>query len=140
MRNVLFVSPHLDDAVFSCAARILREVATGAEVTVATVFSHVRRRSAQAADYIARRAEDREALRLLGAKPRWIGLLDAPSRNPFYASFRRIVFETAPSDANQVDIVREELDSLVADLAPDVIYLPLGVGTHIDHRLVFAAG
>jgi LmbE family N-acetylglucosaminyl deacetylase len=140
MRRVLFVSPHLDDVVFSCAARIVREVAAGASVTVATVFSRVRRGSGMDQEYATRREEDAAALRLLGAKPHWLGLLDAPSRNGFYGSFRRIVLETAPGDADYVDIVRSKLARLVESVAPDAIYLPLAVGTHIDHRLVFAAG
>lgn len=140
MRSVLFVSPHLDDAVFSCATRIMREVEGGAVVTVATVFSRVRPGAALVREYAARRKEDLAALRRLGAKPRWLGLLDAPSRNSFYDSFRRIVLETAPGDAEHVDVVRQSLARLVEDVAPDAIYLPLAVGTHIDHRLVFAAG
>jgi len=139
MRKVLFLSPHLDDAVFSCATRILREVETGADVIVATIFSHARRRSPQWSDYVARREEDRRALHRLGARPRWLGLLDAPWRNPFYNSFRRIVLETAPKDKVYAAIVRLKLSHLINELKPDVLYIPLAVGTHIDHRLVFAA-
>jgi LmbE family N-acetylglucosaminyl deacetylase len=139
MPKVLFVSPHLDDAVFSCAARILREVDGGTDVTVATVFSHARPRSPMRREYVARQEEDRIALGLLGAKPLWLGLLDAPCRSPFYNSFRRIVLETAPGDGEFVQVVRTRIARLVEDLSPDAIHLPLGVGTHIDHRLVFAA-
>jgi len=139
MRSVLFLSPHLDDAVFSCAARILHEVEMGARVTVATVFSHARRHSSQSADYVARRAEDRRALQALGASPRWLGLLDAPWRNPFYNSFQRIVLETAPGEEECLALVRDRLDRLCRELKPATIYVPLAVGTHIDHRMVFAA-
>jgi LmbE family N-acetylglucosaminyl deacetylase len=140
MRKVLFISPHLDDAVFSCAARILRESEAGAKVIVATVFSHVRPRSTGHGKYASRRAEDRQGLRLLGAKPLWLGLFDAPSRNPFYNSFRQIVLETAPGDWDQALVVRAKIDRLLDELTPDALYLPLGVGSHIDHRLVFEAG
>lgn len=139
MRKVLFISPHLDDVVFSCAARILREVGAGAKVTVATVFSHARPRSESWGEYVMRREEDRHALRLLGAKPVWLGLFDAPCRNPFYNSFRRIILETAPGDSENVQIIRTKINQLLSELTPDALYLPLGVGTHIDHRLVFAA-
>lgn len=134
MRKVLFISPHLDDAVFSCAVRIAREVEAGAEVIVATVFSHGSRQ------HRVRRVEDRRALRTLGAKPVWLGLLDAPCRNPFYNSFRRIVFEVAPGDWEHVNGVRTTLERLISDTTPETVYLPLGVGMHIDHRMVFAAG
>lgn len=139
MRKVLFISPHLDDVVFSCAARIVREVGAGAKVTVATVFSHARPRSESWGEYVMRREEDRQALRLLGAKPVWLGLFDAPSRNPFYNSFRRIILETAPGDIDHVLAVRTKISQLLNELTPDAFYLPLGVGAHIDHRLVFVA-
>src|SRR5215216_7667166 len=113
MRKILFLSPHLDDAVFSCATRILRESETGADVIVATVFSHARRRSPQWSEYVTRREEDQRALHLLGARPRWLGLLDAPWRNPFYNSFRRIVLETAPKDKEYAAIVHRELSHLI---------------------------
>src|ERR1700690_3085189 len=109
MPKVLFVSPHLDDAVFSCAARILREVDGGTDVTVATVFSHARPRSPMRREYVARQEEDRIALGLLGAKPLWLGLLDAPCRSPFYNSFQRIVLETAPGDGEFVQVVRTRI-------------------------------
>ncbi len=139
MRKVLFLSPHLDDAVFSCAIRILREKETGADVTVATVFSHVRRGSPQSKDYVIRRQEDRAALGELGARSRWLGLLDAPSRDSFYNSFRRIVLETAASDRAYLALLKKRLKDFIDRFAPDVIYVPLAVGTHIDHRLVFDA-
>jgi len=140
MRKVLFISPHLDDAVFSCAARILRESEAGAQVTVATVFSHARPLSAQCQEYVIRRTEDVDALRWLGGKPLWLGLFDAPCRNLFYDSFRRIVLETAPGDWEQVQVVRKQIACLLVEMVPDALYLPLGVGSHIDHRMVFAAG
>lgn len=140
MRKILFISPHLDDAVFSCAVRILREVEAGSSVVVATVFSRGRGPASTLREYAARRQEDRRALALLGAKPLWIGLLDAPSRNPFYNSFSRIVLGTAPADVDHIQIVRTRIKGLLDDLKPEAVYLPLGVGTHIDHRLVFAAG
>lgn len=136
---MLLISPHLDDAVFSCAARIAREAETGAKVTVATVFSHACRGSKAGPGYAARREEDRRGVRRLGATPRWLGLVDAPERNPFYADFRSIVLGTAPEDRATLAVVRRRLAGLLAELTPDVLYLPLGVGTHIDHRLVFAA-
>src|SRR5205823_11798994 len=120
----------LDDCVFSCAARILREVQTGAAVTVATVFSDGRGRPSNRRQYVVRREEDRRALGLLGAKALWLGLLDAPYRNPFSNSFKRIVLEMVPDDEDYIQIVRAEIENLLDKTNPDAIYLPLGVGTH----------
>jgi LmbE family N-acetylglucosaminyl deacetylase len=139
MPKVLFLSPHLDDAVFSCAVQILRERQAGNDVMVATVFSHARRNSTASATYVDRRAEDRRALNILGAQVRWLGLLDAPCRNPFYNSFRRIVLETAPGDERTAKPVETALTRVIDDFRPTTVYAPLGVGTHIDHRLVYSA-
>jgi LmbE family N-acetylglucosaminyl deacetylase len=99
-RVSLFLSPHLDDAVFSCAAQILAEVARGRRVVVATLFS-----AGCVRTYRLRRSEDREAMEMLGAEPLWLDLPDAPFRNRFYRSFRTIIFGTAKSDHRFVDHV-----------------------------------
>ena len=127
MGVILVLSPHLDDAVFSCPGRIMHEVENGNRVVVATVFSHGE------SGYAERRAEDEAAVRQLGAEARWLGLLDAPSRSPFYDGFQRIIFDSAPADA------APELESLCQELQPTIIYCPLAVGGHVDHRLTFDA-
>lgn len=140
MRTVLFVSPHLDDAVFSCALRMVREAEAGARVHVATVFSHGHGSPSVLRRYAARRNEDRIALDRLGAIPLWMGLMDAPFRTAYYNSFQRIVLGTAPGDECYIWEIRQRLERLLSKLRPETVYLPLGVGTHIDHRLVFQAG
>jgi len=139
MSVVLFLSPHLDDAVFSCPGRILTEVRRGARVIVATLFSHCGRHTASRPEYRNRRQEDCRALRLLGAERMWLGLPDAPFRAPYYQSFRTIIFGQSPSDHHWLAKIQERLTSLIADLRPRRIYAPLGVGHHIDHRLTFRA-
>ncbi len=78
-------------------------------------------------------------MKILGAEPGWIGLADAPYRRDYYRSFRQVVFDTHPDDVEYVAQVAETVQTLCRDLAPVCLYAPLGVGTHIDHRLVHAA-
>jgi len=137
-RTVLFLSPHLDDAVFSCPGQILAEVHSGAAVVVATLFSHSGPKSPKK-EYRARREEDRKAVTLLGATPHWFRLPDAPYRFHYYRSFRAIIFGEAPSDELWVPEITKQLHLLVDTLDPIRIYAPLGVGNHIDHRLTFRA-
>lgn len=126
--TILVLSPHLDDAVLSLPAWL----ATRAErVIVATVFSE------GDADYPARRAEDREALSHIGAEPLHLGLLDAPERLGLPRSFRALVLgELDPADVARVT---RTIATTVADIAPEFVLFPLGVGEHIDHRVVHAA-
>jgi LmbE family N-acetylglucosaminyl deacetylase len=136
---VIFLSPHLDDAVFSCPARILAEVCGGAEVIIATVFTRCGLHHAARSEYQRRRREDQAAARVLGARPCWLGMRDAPFRHPLYHSFQNIVFGTAEGEETPFAALDLKLLALIAKFQPVRLYIPLGVGGHIDHRLTFAA-
>lgn len=130
----LIFSPHLDDAVFSCAGWIQQRVAEGCRVVVATVFSE------GAPEHAVRRAEDAVALAYLGAEPLWLGFLDAPWRDPFYTGFEQLILGRSPGDDTAfVGAIRRSLQAVVNELQPAQLLAPLGVGTHVDHRLVFEA-
>jgi LmbE family N-acetylglucosaminyl deacetylase len=118
--DVVYVSPHLDDAALSCSARILRDVAAGKRVLVATVFS------AGAPDEARRKREDRRAMKRLGVEHVHLDYRDAPWRNRRFDSFRAIVLGKADFRLR----LRFDADEIVA---------PLAIGTHVDHRIVHAA-
>jgi LmbE family N-acetylglucosaminyl deacetylase len=139
MSVILFLSPHLDDAAFSCAGRILSEVRKGNRVIVATVFSHCGDDKENVVLYERRRDEDCRAGKILGAEMIWLGSLDAPFRSAYYNSFQRIVFGRHRRDQGSVAEVAQVIGGLSRQLTPARIYCPLGVGTHIDHRLVHEA-
>lgn len=137
-RTLLYLSPHLDDVVFSCAGKILQDVANGYNVTIATVFSSGS--EAVSEEYKLRKAEDKRAIEILGAQCMWLEFPDAPFRSGFYNSFRRIILERDPNDNLEfVTQLRRAIENLAISLGANEIYAPLGVGTHIDHRLVFDA-
>jgi len=132
----LYISPHFDDVVFSCAGKILDDVRNGFRVVVATVFSEGGRENT--ADYHRRNKENNLALEILKAEGINLGFLDAPHRHAYYNSFRKIILERHPSDnADFVTKIGEALNELCDILNPSMVYVPLGVGTHIDHRLCF---
>ena len=90
--DVLFLSPHLDDAVLSCSLRILQEVMAGRHVKVATLFSAAWPKLFGVDFYCGRRAEDKAALSVLGVEdPIWLDFPDAIFRSPRYWGFSRIV-------------------------------------------------
>jgi LmbE family N-acetylglucosaminyl deacetylase len=100
--DVVVVSPHLDDAAFSLGATIARAARAGAKVRVLTVFAGDPDSSGPAAwwdrkagfaseaDAVrARRKEDEEACRILGATPVWLSFSDASyERQVDYESIR----------------------------------------------------
>jgi LmbE family N-acetylglucosaminyl deacetylase len=124
--RLVVISPHLDDAVLSCGDLLARHRAA----VVVTVFAgqpsnhppltswDARAGFEPGADVTAaRRREDQEALRVLGARPRW---LDFP--DPQYGS--------RPSRSDLADALASVLD----ELAPEVVVIPLGT-FHDDHIL-----
>jgi LmbE family N-acetylglucosaminyl deacetylase len=114
-RVTLCLSPHLDDGVLSCAS-LLSQVQ---RPVIATFFSSGDRL------FHARRAEDREACRRLGAECLHLGL-----RDDRFRSFVEIVSGPVRNTKRS----QRALASLLDELDPELVLAPMGVGNHVDHR------
>ncbi len=145
MRPVaLALSPHLDDAAFSCGGTLHRLAAAGWRVVVATAFTasvpdprgfalacQLDKGLRPDVDYMAlRRDEDAAALAALGAEPAWLPFREAPHRG----------YESAPAlfaGVHDGDGVADDLAPALADLfdalRPDLLLAPQAVGGHADH-------
>ncbi|MBO9353803.1 PIG-L family deacetylase [Bordetella petrii] len=123
--KVLAISPHFDDAVFSCGAWL----AACPGSTVLTVYSGVppstaplpdwdRRCGFQRADQamMARYEENRAAMAVLGARGLGLGLLDDQYHGP-------------PLEAGRITGM---LATALTTLQPDIVLAPLGL-FHRDH-------
>lgn len=126
----LYVSPHGDDVLLSCAARLLSELERGLSVTVVTVFGAGGSRHA-AADA----AFDRLGVRRLG-----LGLPEASSRQSSYTAFEALTAPSHPDDDRVAGVAAEALAHLGHHSCARQVYVPLGVGGHVDHRLCHEAG
>ncbi|MFC3742987.1 PIG-L deacetylase family protein [Paractinoplanes deccanensis] len=166
---VLFVSPHLDDAVLSCGA-LMAAVADRCPTVVATVFTaagspphtYAARRflrdggggSAQTL-YQTRRHEDTEVLSQLDAEPLHLGFPDALfRRRRFPAGAALVLPELAHRyPTYRYDIARGRVARgdrpMIADIVTAmsaaaararVIFCPLGVGRHVDHLITREVG
>lgn len=135
MSRLLIISPHLDDAILSCGARIAWEKAQGNEIRVATCFTA----SPMTALYRQRMNDDIQALGLLGAQPIHLGFTDAPFRDSQYHNFSTILFHHKSPENTQplVESIRTAIQNLAISWKPDEIIFPLGTGGHIDHQLVW---
>lgn len=150
--DIFYLSPHLDDAVFSCGGAIWEQVQEGHQVTVVTLFSgdppgaglspfalelHARWRGG-AHPYQARREEDALAVRSLGAGWRHLGFLDCIYRtNPLTRA--PLVQKNTDLFNDHYEVESELLEAVVDQLQgmipPDAIVCsPLAVGGHLDHR------
>jgi LmbE family N-acetylglucosaminyl deacetylase len=156
----IFLSPHLDDVVYSCGGTLGVQVSTGLRPLVITVFAGIPsptielsslaaviqremgfRQNAQTALTI-RREEDARALEYLHADYLWLDYFDAIYRGTpaYYTQQRQLIGgEVHPGD---LWIDKELALNLVIlnDRLPDTVwYAPLGVGRHADHQIVCSA-
>lgn len=141
--KVLALSPHLDDAVFSCGATLARLAGDGAHVMLVTAFTRsmpspdgfaltcqTDKGLAPDVDYMAlRRAEDRRAAHILGvAQVLHLDLPEAPHRG--YLSARELF-----GPLRRDDDVGVALRQRLAELGDaELVLVPRGLGDHVDHR------
>jgi LmbE family N-acetylglucosaminyl deacetylase len=129
--RLLVISPHLDDAVFSCEALLK----FASDVSVFTIFGGDAPEGAPVAEWDlqcgfspeanvmeARRNEDAQALGVLGAVPIWGTELQEGYR------------EDTPDEAEVTKLIVDA----IATNSPSHVVFPLGL-SHRDHLLVAAA-
>jgi LmbE family N-acetylglucosaminyl deacetylase len=152
--DLVVLSPHLDDAAFSCGGLIARATARGGRVLVlslctadadpATLSPYARALHQQwglgDAPYAARRAEDVASCAVLGAEWRHAGLQDAIYRRaadgqPLYPDAKAL-FGRPATDDQALGAAAAAIVGLAANLGGGLLVAPLAIGGHVDHRLV----
>jgi LmbE family N-acetylglucosaminyl deacetylase len=144
----IYVSPHLDDGVYSCAGRILKARRAGLRVLVVTLFGDgalepLSQVTGRFADFETRRAEDRAAMAHLDADYVWLNFPDFVFRKPGFGDVMRIAFPflRLPSSEIQRGVLRELLALFEDRLAPGgLVRFPFAIGFHPDHRIAFDVG
>jgi LmbE family N-acetylglucosaminyl deacetylase len=159
----IYLSPHFDDAVFSCGGQIAQLARRGDSVAIYTVMAgdppegftptaftdelHARWQRGMLAQQAlaARRAEDQAAAETLGAALHFGTFADAiyrvgkTSKEPLYTSREAIFGAIHADDPATPEALAESFLATHPSLSPDVtLYAPLGVGHHVDHQLVRA--
>lgn len=150
----IYLSPHLDDAAFSCGGRIWQQAQAGERVLVVTFFGgapppaaplspfaqslHVRwGHPADAA--LRRQEEDRAALAVLGAQALHWPYTDCiyrrtPDGDFPYASEASLWGAIHPADENLVAELARRIAALPLGQGT-TLYAPLAVGRHVDHQI-----
>lgn len=150
MPTALVISPHLDDAAFSCGGTMAQLSDAGWRVVMATAFTRsicpaegfalacqLDKGLPPDIDYLAlRRQEDHVAAGLLGAEPRHLDLPEAPHRG--YASAPAL-FGPVRDDDDVWQPLATILTALIAELRPALLLGPQGLGNHVDHHQVIRA-
>jgi LmbE family N-acetylglucosaminyl deacetylase len=152
----IYLSPHLDDAVYSCGGWIWEQTRAGDYVEIWTVCAgdpppaplspfaqslHARWGVGEEAGPV-RRAEDQRAASRLGAATRHLDLPDCiyrghpASGEALYASEEAIFGEVHPSEMPVI----AWLSTILAKIPLETeVVCPLSLGGHVDHRLARAA-
>lgn len=153
--DLLYLSPHLDDAALSCGGQIVQHTQAGRRVMIVTVTAgepaldatgHIsdyarslHDRWDLLADAVAgRRAEDVAACAILGADFLHLDLADCIYRmhpetgQPFYVSDADLF---GPVHAAEEGVVAWLAGQFEALPRAEQIVVPLGVGNHVDHQL-----
>lgn len=136
--RAVVISPHLDDAVFSCGGAIAQMVAEG-PVLVLNIFTRyladVKIRGVVLSE--KRYQEEAQAARLLGFESRNMGELDVSFRRAAYKHLGNIFRPPVYEDMQWLAALRGKVFAELAEIEYDEIYVPLGIGWHVDHVLTY---
>jgi LmbE family N-acetylglucosaminyl deacetylase len=152
----VYLSPHFDDAAYSCGGLIWEQTRAGERVEIWTVCAgapppgqlspfaaaiHARWGTGPQA-VRERREEDQEACQILGASPRLFDIPDCiyrflPDGSPLIVNNEDLFSASLEREAGLVDGLAAQLRSRLPARAQ--LVAPLTLGNHVDHRLVRAA-
>lgn len=153
----IYLSPHFDDAAFSCGGLIWKQSHSGQQVAVWTICAgdpppgpptpfaqYLHDRWGISGNPVARRRrEDAAACRQLGAAWQHLAMPDCIYRrspqdgSPLYTGEGELFGPVHPHETALIDDLRAQLAQNLPSEAN--IVCPLTIGGHADHRLVRAA-
>lgn len=145
-----FLSPHYDDAVFSCGGLMVKAASAGSLVKVITFYAKqnnykvfppkLLKTVKKIADYNTRKNEDIAALNLLGAEGIHLDYIDRFFRPPWLLNLLqtfRTPLETNTGSFDNYESIKNYITKLVKNHPESYIFAPLGIGNHYDHVELF---
>jgi LmbE family N-acetylglucosaminyl deacetylase len=151
----IYLSPHLDDAIYSCGGLIHQQARQGLDVEIWTIFAgqfDARKLSPFAKDIHqrwgtgllsvqARRIEDQKACAALGVTSRYYNFQDVIYRQrsdakPEIVKDRDLFRDFTPDDTLLKESVKSALLNALQEEDEFQVCVPLGLGNHIDHQIV----
>jgi LmbE family N-acetylglucosaminyl deacetylase len=144
----VYLSPHLDDAALSCGGRIVRQRKKGENILVVTVFTGdigeykkpQYRIFESFTNTQSRRGEDERAMERLGVDYIWLDYPEALSRYNSPLSLFRSDACISSAESRLCESLLQDIRKICSATHGKRLYLPLAVGQHIDHQIVFEIG
>lgn len=155
MKKLVFISPHLDDAILSCGEYIKKMTDLGNEVNVITVFSGCPNKEefsgiAKAFHKLCnladnamdiRKLEDIRAIKKLNCSYEHLDEYECLYRVGDNGEFlinekKDILSDQTLMDKKTIESLTNTIGEKIFDIRFDEIYVPLSVGNHTDHILI----
>jgi LmbE family N-acetylglucosaminyl deacetylase len=138
--KAVFISPHLDDAVFSCGGTIAKHIYEG-DVLILNIFTNFQDNIKKGAIVLGknRYQEEADAASFLGFKSDNLGETDAFFRRKIYQSPAKLFDYIDNEDINYIAHLSEKIESYLLNIEYNFLYVPLGIGWHVDHILSYLA-
>ncbi len=156
--DYIYISPHLDDVPLSCGGTICGQKAQGLTILVVTLFAgepqlpfspfaqsvHRTWHAPEDRPYQVRKEEERIAMAMLGVDYLWLDWFEILYRDPELSEASDLFSEPDTLAVHPGDVsLFATLCSWLADVSRTYsrvqMVVPLGLGLHRDHRLVFQA-
>ncbi len=139
--KAVFLSPHLDDVVYSCAGELSRLGRVG-DVCVINIFTKYLDSAVDSPVPLdqGRYDEENHAARLFGYQSIRLEFLDLFFRDPRFKHMGHIFKPVLPKDRSIVPDLKQRLEDVLRTMTFDYLYIPLGIGWHIDHMLCHEIG
>ncbi len=153
--DYIYISPHFDDVAFSCSGTICTSAGQGFRILVVTLFAaepqppfsalaQAYHRLWQipegASPYHIRRAEDAQAMSALGVDYLWLNWPEVLYRIPDLSDLNEINDYRSDFQHDPIfSTLCQWLTDLHATYPRATIAVPLGIGGHRDHRILFQA-
>jgi LmbE family N-acetylglucosaminyl deacetylase len=155
--HLVVIEPHMDDAILSTGGRLLNRRGS-CRITILSVvkWSNFTSYLLSRPDLLEihevsnlRRQESALVARILGADHRCLDWSDAPLRfwppeqwsATTLEKFRKVPqdFVRRIPDPQDVSLLARQLLQELTELAPDELWIPMGLGEHLDHRTTRSA-
>ena len=156
----IFVSPHLDDAIYACGGYLTILMQRGIKPLVITIFAGIPQADLEISPFAQsihkkmghyppqeamtlikkRRQEDAAALTCIQGDYMWLNHPDAIYRgNPAqYTSSKELKGSIHPEDGQLQKQIMEDLLAVHEKSTNATWYFPLSIGGHVDHQLTFS--
>jgi LmbE family N-acetylglucosaminyl deacetylase len=137
----LFVSPHLDDIIFSTGSILQKILDYNQHVIIATVFTKENNELLNNfngdyyhyANYRERKIEDKKAMKKFNSTNLIIKYFDLDDE--IFRNYTSVNYE----DNSIINYIINNIEQICSEYNVNTIYSPLAIGYHKDHLITFSA-